>query len=212
MKKILHYSLEDKAEVINGGLYDIYREARKLDYFGDGSLIAEIHSLCEKNFSYYYDYKVCKAIHNSVKRKRKLVSKKVNNLNFSANGKVAFVTLTFNDETLNKTSQVTRRRKVSYTLKACSKIYVANIDFGKKHDREHYHALLGFDDYQDIKDLENKIRDLWGGYGFIKVERVGNDESDKLRTRNYLVKLAFHAIKDSTKNHRLIYSRNVVQD
>ena len=51
-----------------------------------------------------------------------------------------FVTLTFTDEVLKRTSSATRRRYVAYFLKSQSSglPYVANIDFGAQNGREHY--------------------------------------------------------------------------
>ena len=57
-------------------------------------------------------------------------------------GECTFLTLTFTDDVLNKTSQDTRRQHVFRYLKSQSSFYVANIDFGSKHGREHYHAII----------------------------------------------------------------------
>lgn len=77
-----------------------------------------------------------------------------------------FGTLTFTDDVLKKTSKETRRRYVARFLNDNSIHYVANIDFGKKDDREHYHFIAlcnskiepgtwpyGFDKYKRIKIL-----------------------------------------------------------
>ena len=209
MKKVLVYSLQDKAYLINSGFYAAYKQARLDDFKGESCLIDDFHRRCESDFVFYLNFKCCKAIENSVKRKRKRVRDKEEELNFLSGGKIAFVTFTFSNDTLNKTSCDTRRQKVRRTLKKLSDVYIANIDFGKEHDREHYHALMSFDAFEDIKALKEALKALWGEYGFICVERVGNSETDKVRTKNYLVKLGFHAMKDTTKNHRLIYSRKV---
>lgn len=210
MKKVLRYSLEEKASVLDNGFYKAYKRARFEDYKGDGSLINEFHRLCDCDSSFNRDFKICKAIEGSLKRKRKRVFQKENQLAFSSGGKIAFVTFTFSDETLKRTSDDTRRQKVRRTLKKVSSVYIANIDFGKERDREHYHALLSYDGFESVRALEKAVKALWGEYGFIKVKRVGNKETDKKRLGKYLLKLGLHSMKDTTKAHRLIYSRNVI--
>lgn len=115
-------------------------------------------------------------------------------------GNAIFVTLTFSDKTLLKTSLLTRRRYVSRYLKRYSSFYVANIDFGGKNGREHYHALVDKD-----LDLSN-----WHKYGAIKVERVHNTKNDVMAVSKYVSKLTNHALKVEGIQPRLIYSRNIV--
>ena len=51
-----------------------------------------------------------------------------------------FLTFTFSDDTLSRTSSTTRRRYVRQFLDNYG-AYVANIDFGARNGREHYHAI-----------------------------------------------------------------------
>lgn len=118
------------------------------------------------------------------------------------NGQAVFGTLTFTDEVLKQTSFETRRQYVRKFLKANCSIYVANIDFGKNKEREHYHFVgspfnrkidkgswrFGFDHYKSVK------------YG-----------SPKTLAR-YVHKLSNHAVKDTAffVNQNPIYSRNFV--
>lgn len=114
------------------------------------------------------------------------------------NGFSYFLTLTFTNDSLNKLSEKTRRRYVHYYLKSISNNYVANIDYGKRNHREHYHAVVQCD-YIDSK--------LWK-YGNLDFERINifNDSStDKLS--NYVAKLVNHAIKETNKRSVIIYSR-----
>lgn len=115
-------------------------------------------------------------------------------------GSCVFLTLTFNDNTLSNTSEKQRRVAVSRYLKQYGCKYVANIDYGAKNKREHYHALINCDKI----DFEN-----WRKYGNINAERVRNRdiESDKTRLSKYIAKLSNHAIKETTKRSCLIYSR-----
>lgn len=115
-------------------------------------------------------------------------------------GRAYFLTLTFRDDVLESTSEVTRRRYVSRYLKQMSSNYVANIDFGEDFGREHYHAI--------IIDYNESI--LWS-YGFMKAMKVGTNESSPVKLSKYITKLTFHAVKESTRYgltfRRLIYSR-----
>ena len=109
-----------------------------------------------------------------------------------------FVTLTFTNKVLKKTSLKTRRLYVTQFLKKFSFNYVANIDFGFKNGREHYHAVLS------TEFLDPKV---WP-YGHLDYEliRVNEKSIDKLSL--YVSKLTNHAIKTTTKRTALIYPKN----
>lgn len=115
-------------------------------------------------------------------------------------GKSLFLTLTFNDDTLNTTTEKQRRVLVARYLKKQNAQYVANIDFGKKNHREHYHAI--------IKSNKINLED-WHKNGAIDIEhvRIKEFESDTKKISKYIAKLANHAIKETTKRNALMYSR-----
>ena len=125
-------------------------------------------------------------------------------------GHCVFVTLNFNDETLNNTSAETRKKYVVRYLKQFNCKYVANIDFGsdkeyidrkgnkrKGTSREHYHALV---------QIERINRGLWS-QGFCYPEHVHIKDSTDIKLSKYISKLSNHAIKETTKRCCLIYSR-----
>lgn len=114
-------------------------------------------------------------------------------------GKCNFLTLTFNDDILANTSAETRRKYIRRYLKAYNCKYVANIDYGAKNGREHYHALI----------LTDKVNyDLWHKYGAIKGKVVHTSDTDtNTRLAKYIAKLTNHAIKETTKANYMIYSR-----
>lgn len=120
-------------------------------------------------------------------------------------GNAIFLTLTFKDAVLASTSKETRRRYVSRFLKANSDLYVANIDYGAKNHREHYHAIVK----SDIVDLKG-----WT-FGAINAARIRNKNLDLIRSCKYVDKLTNHCLKSSTSDYkllratRLIYSRNL---
>ena len=119
-----------------------------------------------------------------------------------------FLTLTFTDKALERTSADFRRIAVRRFLNSLNVPYVANIDFGKKNGREHYHAVVetGRIDYSKWK------------YGAINGLKIRNDikyDDDGVMTSEsvekisrYVAKLTNHAIKETTKRSVIIYSRN----
>lgn len=132
----------------------------------------------------------------SYKRRKRLSSKIKKLLSSSA----CFITLTFKDEVLQLTSPETRRRYVARFLKANYSNYIANIDFGSINGREHYHAVV-------LGDTPNMSS--WDKYGFSHCQAVRSiDDNEKLA--KYICKLTNHAIKETTKQQRLIYSRESV--
>ena len=112
-------------------------------------------------------------------------------------GSAWFITITFNDKTLNNTNELTRRKYVSRWLKSLSNFYVANIDYGDTTGREHYHAVITSD---------NKPPKSWP-YGFIDILKVKTTDNDTTRISKYISKLTNHAIKHTTKSKRIIYSK-----
>lgn len=118
-------------------------------------------------------------------------------------GECVFLTLTFNNKTLANTSAETRRRYVARYLKAHSCNWVANIDYGGKNGREHYHALL-MGEPLDYKG--------WHQYGAIKGEKVRLKDNDSpVKIAKYISKLTNHAIKETASGNRMLYSRNGIK-
>ena len=111
-------------------------------------------------------------------------------------GNCIFLTLTFRDDVLEKTSEKTRRLYVTQCLKACSKYYIANIDYGDHTQREHYHAVIVSDHF----DL-----DSWK-YGFSFAKSIIKS-SKPLILAKYISKLTNHAVKETCRRYHIIYSR-----
>lgn len=112
-------------------------------------------------------------------------------------GKCVFATLTFRDDVFKDTTQETRRRYVARYLKSISPYYVANIDYGKTTEREHYHAIIVID----------FIRPGSWSYGFDSYEHIRCDKLATTKLSKYVSKLTNHAIKETTKRNCYIYSR-----
>ena len=110
-----------------------------------------------------------------------------------------FITLTFTNDVLATTSAPTRRRYVTRYLNKFGGDYVANIDFGSQTDREHYHAVVGFDILLDTP--------LWN-YGFKNIQHIRIQDKTDTKIAKYIAKLTNHAIKETSKGSRMIYAKN----
>lgn len=156
----------------------------------------DLWSWCVEN-NLHKEYKECIKINNaSYKRAQRLKERIASMLN---KGDCIFITMTFNDSALNSSDAKQRRVAVSRFLKSCNGQYVANVDYGAKNHREHYHAVI----QSSSIDLS-----AWRKYGNINVERVRLCDSDtNTKLAKYVAKLSNHAIKETTKRSALIYSR-----
>lgn len=182
-----------KSAVLNSGLDKEISKASFEDFRNGGT-----SNLEEYIATYGYDLVEVALRLNQAKYKRK--QRVQNRIEwYIATGEVVFLTLTFNPETLANTSVETRRTYVRKYLKRNASEYVANIDFGGKNGREHYHALAVMQGDFDYKE--------WHKYGAIKGEKVRTKKDDIERTCKYVAKLSNHAMKVDGKAPRLIYSR-----
>lgn len=133
-------------------------------------------------------------LHNRDRRVKR-VKKRCSELIFS--GSALFLTLTFSNDTLDRTSVETRRKYIQRFLKSQTSFYIANIDFGDKNGREHYHAIV------DKRISPN----LWA-YGLINIEHIKISRKSLKSVSKYITKLSSHAIKKSTGHaYRIMYSK-----
>lgn len=184
----------EREAILNCGLLpEVSQARRKANFEADRS---ELDALMAR-----YGYEVVQVALSMLSgcwKKRQRIKTKTEKIVTA--GECVFLTLTFNDETLANTTEETRRTYVRKFLKSNCPVYVANIDYGKKNEREHYHALVnGKVDYA-----------AWHKYGAIRGEVVRTSKGDVERTARYVAKLTLHAIKKTAgKGRRIIYSRNV---
>lgn len=159
--------------------------------------VCELHQDC-LNKGLKREFDECFKINHASYERTKRLKERIESM--LLNGSCLFLTLTFNDDTLNNTTQKERRIFVSRYLKSFNCRYVANIDFGFKNHREHYHAVINTDRVNYT---------LWNKYGAINGEKIRNRdiESDKTKLAKYICKLSNHAIKETTNRSCLIYSR-----
>jgi len=140
-------------------------------------------------------YKAQLLNHARYKRKQR-IQDKIESIVLNGHG--IFMTLTFTDEILDSTSEHTRRRYVARWCKENSSFYVANVDYGDKTNREHYHAVLEQGNFTPWK------------YGHISRKLVRSKSKDLTKVSKYVSKLTNHAIKKSGKLKRIIYSKKLV--
>ena len=111
---------------------------------------------------------------------------------------MVFLTFTFNDYSLEHNNSDSLKQAVRRFLKKHCIKYVANVDYGARNGRKHFHAValvLGKLDYTK-----------WN-YGSLNGRKVNLNETATKRMAKYVTKLSLHAIKESTGFNRLIYSR-----
>lgn len=207
-----------KAEVLSD-FQVVLREQRKISYAiwryndlqlngtipenQDEKTIIEEYETAIKRQSFYLEkmpdiYKECERLNLSYYKRKIRLHKRIENM--CQNGDCIFLTLTFNDDALKRTSQATRRQKITRFLKQFNVPYVANIDYGKKNHREHYHAVIQAEkiDYKAYYDLN---------LGTINGQVIKNSAVDKIRVSKYVAKLTNHAIKETTKRSCVIYGK-----
>lgn len=143
------------------------------------------------------EWKEAKMVNEASYKRTKRLKDKI--LNMLESGSCIFLTLTFKDNVLENTISETRKKYVSRYLKKVSNCYIANIDFGKKNEREHYHALVQCDSVDGKWWREN--------CGSINFERVIVALDCETKLAKYINKLTNHAIKETTRRNCVIYSR-----
>lgn len=199
-----------KADLLNSGLVSIVSKMRKAQYkdylrhssedkvifdlpfdmpIEDADLLFDILNSTPESQS---DLKECdRILHANYERTKRLKNRIAKLLESPC----LFLTFTFNDKILLNTSSKTRRVYVRNFLEPLG-AYVANVDFGAENGREHYHAILQTDEKIDYT--------AWTK-GALNGERIRKPNSVKLS--KYISKLVNHAIKETTKQCRIIYSR-----
>lgn len=206
MKKI---DYEFKSKVMSSALYEQYKEYRKINYYDycykmygeiNNNLelpdIKKARSIFVNGLTLPKEWKECERIFSSNAKKTQRLRARISS--YINDGPCIFLTLTFTDKVLDSTSEDTRRTYVTRFLKEHTIKYVANIDYGKINQREHYHAVVRTDVDFDYR---------WWPYGAINFQRISHEDIDIKRISKYITKLTNHAVKSSNKRCVLIYSR-----
>ena len=140
-------------------------------------------------------------LHKGNERRKERIKERITRM--LDTNKALFLTLTFSDKMFdrNATSE-TRRTYIRRFLKEQCVEYLANIDFGSKNHREHYHAVvvpkteIDFARYRDIFDSN------------INAQHIRVNENSIKFVGKYINKLTNHALKENGFYKRLIFSRN----
>lgn len=114
------------------------------------------------------------------------------------NLKMVFLTFTFDDYSLTHNNSDSLKQAVRRHLKQYCIKYVANVDYGARNGRKHFHA---------VALVEGKLDFTKWNYGALNGRKVNLNETAPKRMSKYITKLSLHAIKESTQFNRLIYSR-----
>lgn len=206
------YSPEQRAFAIENGDYAIYKSAR-VRLLKDN----HIEFLESKEYwahLYLSNADVCRCLWRASWARSYRLRKRLEPMIMEG---AWFVTLTFRDSVLGSTSAKTRRKYVREFLKALAVRFVANKDFGKDFDREHYHAVVSMPydlgDLALVHDAKGAHATLPGwAYGFSNWERIGkpspDDPSTLRRVSKYLSKLQNHALKETASDEVMIFSRS----
>lgn len=114
-----------------------------------------------------------------------------------------FVTFTFSNLYINSCDR-TKRDLIKHALKSFSDeiLYILNVDYGSRTEREHFHCIVGTDSTHSL--LTHLNLTYFGG--FFHVQKVILHNSSISRLSKYINKLTNHCIKDSTRNKRIVYN------
>lgn len=223
-------NIETKAKVLSDGSYERYVAYRRASFFADKErlTLGEVsdttqNTLDEKmvDCAEFTELELieCERLYTNNRNRAKRLRRRIEK--WSKYGYVYFVTLTFKDAVFDDTSEIWRRKLVGYYLKGLGAMYCANIDYGGQFGREHYHAIICVEkalqgEYQEHKGnvLYNCVEfSEWNekrGYTCIQGPILAtNDDDNKnpLKIAKYTAKASNHALKETTRQHRLIYSR-----
>lgn len=132
----------------------------------------------------------------------------VSKIDLDARKLAYFVTFTFSDKTLNSTSEDGLRQRIRRLLKKHCISAVCNIDFGKKTERLHYHAVILAYEFEAL-NLQKRAEKN----GFVSLFRIRTTDNDITRLTKYINKLSYHAIKDTEKHfngsYRCFYYKSI---
>ena len=188
---------------------------KELEEVGDKLEKAKyFYNLANKELSIYSDtfIKEAEKVNNATYKRNTRLQHKA--LEFIKTNSAIFLTLTFNDEVFKNMSKDTRRRMITRFLKKTCKSYIANIDYGAKNEREHYHALV-VPISENIDNKEYKEMFYNSAINFERIvisDKKNHDiESTSKKVSKYVSKLTNHAIKQTTQQNRIIYSKNQYQ-
>lgn len=114
---------------------------------------------------------------------------------------VFFLTFTFNEKYINKCDRTKKDLIKSCLNDIDDSLYILNVDYGDKNERQHYHCILGTD-----FDFTNSIYFDLTYPCFSYCEKIRLNTDDVKKVSKYINKLSNHACKDSTNYSRIYYN------
>ena len=208
----------DNNYIINNGYYSMFLEFKKYLYknFKLDAITFTDHlkAFSDRSWFWYYKcdtyfpllfenleiYDKCRKLYLADKALYQRLRKRITSL---ITKPCLFLTFDFSDNDFKFTTEAQRRKAISsFCRKQCTS-YVANIDFGKKNGREHYHAIVQTDNI----NFEDFVFKKYKFEGWVKYEKVWTVNDSAERMSKYITKLTRHAVKTTTKRYRIIYSK-----
>lgn len=193
----------NKNTIIQNGVYDVFLQEKSKLY------LKGLDSNNKNNYLDLFDEDTiitCFKIFNANRERKRYGLEElikwcfcIEKSNHYKDYKLIFGTLTFSDKVLDKTSKETRRRYVSRFLSKTCDNYIANIDFGKKNEREHYHF---------VALCKSEIQKGTWKYGFDSYRKIDHTKTDLKKAKNYILKLNNHSYKSTTRNERVIMNKS----
>jgi hypothetical protein len=193
--KWLKYSYQDKAKALKDKLPNKQAKLSKVFYKNKSLNIYDLLEI-KSDFNDVYGigaWEVSNALNQAKYKRKQRIQERIQKM---VEQGASFLTLTFTDEVLSITSEATRRQYVRRWLKTLSHNYVANIDYGAKNGREHYHAVIPYHDHLPE----------WP-FGFKLSQKVGSSNSDLQSISKYVAKLTNHSMKQTASLKRIIYAK-----
>lgn len=194
-----------RKNVLMSSLHDQVRYLKRLVYY-DEINFSNIYEVCEE-YGYTFEevneaIKLNNCYYARLKRVKKRFDSMVENCLTSQNFMI-FLTFTFNDDFIDYDKKTLRVYVARYLRKYCLD-YVANVDYGKKRGRMHYHAVVLVSDNIDYTKWK---------YGALNGKKVVVDDAEvRCKVSKYITKLSAHALKTSTRFESLIYCRKKKED
>lgn len=193
------FTYKEKSHALSVGIDKAQRKLSRAIFHGRLNIM-ELLEL-QKQFDEVHgqgSFKLGLALNQSRYKRKQRVQDRITYMIFQG---ACFLTMTFAQSVLDSTSEDTRRQYVRRWLKAFSTNYVANIDYGGKKGREHYHAVV-MCDYVDVPSS-------WLG-GFMNAKQIYRSHDNIQAISKYIAKLTNHALKQNAQLKRIIYSKKNV--
>jgi hypothetical protein len=192
------FSYKEKSFALSTGIDKAQRKLSR-SIFNNRLDINDLLEL-QKQFDDKYgqgSFKIGLALNQSRYKRKQRVQDRITHMIFQG---AVFLTLTFAQSVLDTTTEETRRKYVRRWLKDFTTNYIANIDYGGKKGREHYHAVVQCD--------QADVPSSWSG-GFMNARKINPSMDDIQAVSKYIAKLTNHALKQSAQLKRIIYSKKL---